>query len=275
MGEIGRWCGQKFVISSSVIRGFTGLQIKGSLESESKEEGGQQYVSRKKGKATEIQFTIKFNAYTGCAVRKEALWFVGAARKGNADYLYLGGTKYLPYKLMCTDATIKNVVLSPSGKWESCDVAVTLKQCQKAGGGSGGNGGGGGTGNGGGSGGNGGGGGGTKGTKGPNKVSVDKSPTVDKKTETEVVKKIEKYVRDNVAPVVKKAVPVVKKIVEDLDKNRKKEVKSKNKNPRDVAGSGKKTRIKDQVSPKRSPKPATKPGKKTVRYGGINVRQTK
>ena len=44
--EKGRWGGHVFIVSSKLIRGFTGLSIEGSSETEEKEKGKQKHVSR-------------------------------------------------------------------------------------------------------------------------------------------------------------------------------------------------------------------------------------
>ena len=176
MAEIGRWNGHKFEVSSSLIRSFTGLQIKGSSETEDKEDGSQKYVSRKKGKPVEVSFTIHLNARLGCDVRSEALKFVSEARAGKKDYFYVGNKKLVTCQLMLTDATVKEIGLINKGTWTQADVQVTMKQCSKNDGASGG---------GSGSGGGGGGGGGN----GSKKVSVKKTSTTTTKS-TNIVQKI-------------------------------------------------------------------------------------
>lgn len=47
MAEIASWNGHSFTVSPKLIRGFTGLTIKGSSETEDKTSDGQKYVSRK------------------------------------------------------------------------------------------------------------------------------------------------------------------------------------------------------------------------------------
>lgn len=59
MAEIGSWNGHSFTVSPTLIRGFTGLTIKGSSETEDKTSNSQKYVSRKK------QQTIRNNADGG------------------------------------------------------------------------------------------------------------------------------------------------------------------------------------------------------------------
>jgi len=128
-GEIARWNNHAFKVDKKSIRGFTNLQIKGSTETEDKVGSNQKFVSRKNSKATEITLTAVLNASMGCDVRKEAMQFVAEAYAGNKDFFYIGKSKLATYKLMLTDATVKNVVISPKGKWLSADVALTLKQC--------------------------------------------------------------------------------------------------------------------------------------------------
>lgn len=203
MAEIGRWNGHKFEVSSSLIRSFTGLQIKGSSETEDKEDGSQKYVSRKKGKPVEVSFTIHLNARLGCDVRSEALKFVSEARAGSKDYFYVGNKKLVTCQLMLTDATAKEIGLINKGTWTQADVQVTMKQCSKNDGASGG----------GSSSGGGGGGGSSSG--GSKKVSVKKTSTTTTKN-TNVVQKIAdgiKNVATKVVNGVKKAVTTVKNVL--------------------------------------------------------------
>ena len=203
MAEIGRWNGHKFEVSSSLIRSFTGLQIKGSSETEDKEDGSQKYVSRKKGKPVEVSFTIHLNARLGCNVRSEALKFVSEARAGKKDYFYVGNKKLVTCQLMLTDATVKEIGLINKGTWTQADVQVTMKQCSKNDGASGG----------GSSSGGGGGGGSSSG--GSKKVSVKKTSTTTTKN-TNVVQKIAdgiKNVATKVVNGVKKAVTTVKNVL--------------------------------------------------------------
>lgn len=138
MAEIGRWNGHIFEVSSSLIRSFTGLQIKGSSETEDKESGNQKYVSRKSGKPVEVSFTIHLNARLGCDVRSDAMEFVSDAIAGKKDYFYVGNKKLVTCQLMLVDATVKEIGLVSAGTWTQADVQVTMKQCSKNDGSSGG-----------------------------------------------------------------------------------------------------------------------------------------
>lgn len=196
MAEIGRWNGHKFEVSSSLIRSFTGLQIKGSSETEDKEDGSQKYVSRKKGKPVEVSFTIHLNARLGCNVRSEALKFVSEARAGKKDYFYVGNKKLVTCQLMLTDATVKEIGLINKGTWTQADVQVTMKQCSKNDGASGG-------------------GSGSGGGGGSKKVSVKKTSTTTTKS-TNIVQKIAEGVKNVATKVVngvKKAVTTVKNVL--------------------------------------------------------------
>lgn len=126
--ETGRWNGNKFTVSSKLIRGFDGLQIKGSNETEDKKKNGQLYSARKNGRPAEVSVTAHLNAFTGCNVRKEALAFVEQAQKGDKDYFYIGTKKLLPYKLMLTEATVKEVQIAPGHAWVSAQVQLTFRQ---------------------------------------------------------------------------------------------------------------------------------------------------
>ena len=153
--DVARYGDLRFVVSADVIRSFQKLTISASSELNDKENSNQGYASYKGSNPTEVTFTVHLNAETGCNVRDEAMYFVRSASNGTRDYFYVGGKKVIDALLLMTNATISDVVISPSRTWMSANVAVTLKQCEEtdayiensdgAGGGSGGGGGGGGS----------------------------------------------------------------------------------------------------------------------------------
>ena len=131
MAEIASWNGHSFTVSPKLIRGFTGLTIKGSSETEDKTSDGQKYVSRKNSNPSEITLTAELNALTGCDVKNEALKFVNEARSGAKNYFYMGGKKLITCKLMLTEASVSETTIAPNGTWISCKVKLTMKQCAK------------------------------------------------------------------------------------------------------------------------------------------------
>ena len=131
MAEIAFWNGHLFTVSPKLIRGFTGLTIKGSSETEDKTSDGQKYVSRKNSNPAEIALTAELNALTGCDVKNEALKFVDEARSGAKDYFYMGGKKLITCQLMLTEASVSETTIAPNGTWIGCKVKLTMKQCAK------------------------------------------------------------------------------------------------------------------------------------------------
>lgn len=131
MAEIASWNGHSFTVSPKLIRGFTGLTIKGSSETEDKTSDGQKYVSRKNSNPSEITLTAELNAMTGCDVKNEALKFVDEARSGAKNYFYMGGKKLITCQLMLTEASVSETTIAPNGTWISCKVKLTMKQCAK------------------------------------------------------------------------------------------------------------------------------------------------
>lgn len=129
MATIGKWYGHTFEVSSQIIRSFTDLTIKGSSETKNKTSSGHSYVSRKNSKPAEVGITVTLSALTGCDPRSEAAAFVNEANAGSSDYFYVGGQKLVPYKLMLTNADVNEVEITPGGKWVSCKVKLTMKQC--------------------------------------------------------------------------------------------------------------------------------------------------
>ena len=130
--EIGRWGGRKFVVQSNLIRGFTGLTIKGSTETKDKTTDKQKFVERKNSNPTQVSMTVVLDGRFGIGVQEEALWFVEAAYNGKSDYMYINGEKLLPYQLMLTDAEVSETKLTPAAEWLSAQVKLTMKQCSKA-----------------------------------------------------------------------------------------------------------------------------------------------
>ena len=131
MAEIASWNGHSFTVSPKLIRGFTGLTIRGSSETENKSSGGQNYVSRKNGNPSEIGLTAELSALTGCDVKNEALKFVNEAHSGAKGYFYMGGKKLIACQLMLTEASVSETTIAPNGTWISCKVKLTMKQCAK------------------------------------------------------------------------------------------------------------------------------------------------
>ena len=129
---VGKWGGHKFVVSKPKIYSFTDLTMKGSIETEDKLNDRTKYTAIKNSKPAEITLTIRMNAYFGVDVRKDAVLFVKQAQQGKADYFYVGTEKLIDCALMLTDASVKNVDISPSGVWVGADVQITLKQCDKS-----------------------------------------------------------------------------------------------------------------------------------------------
>lgn len=131
MAEIGSWNGHKFIVSPTLIRGFTGLSITGESNIENKETGGQEYATRKSGKPIEINLTAELHRCTGCDVRSEALALAFQARDGAKGYFYIGASKLMACQLLLTKATINETHFSPNGTLTAAKVAMTMRQCSK------------------------------------------------------------------------------------------------------------------------------------------------
>jgi hypothetical protein len=130
--EIGRWNGYIFEVSPSVVRGFTGLSVKASCETEDQETDGQKILTRKAANPAEATLTVQLCAYLGCDVRAEADAFLADAQNGAKDYFYVGGQKLLTCQMMLTDASVEEIQTAPGGAWTSCTVKLTMKQATKA-----------------------------------------------------------------------------------------------------------------------------------------------
>ncbi len=133
MALMGSWNGFQFEVSPSVVRGFTGLTIKGGSETEDKVSEKQKYVERKNSSVTEIALSVYLNAYMGCNVRDEATSFIAAAMDGVSNYFYVGGKKLVTYKLMLVQAEVTETKIAADGTWIECKIGLTMKQCEKYG----------------------------------------------------------------------------------------------------------------------------------------------
>lgn len=129
--QTGSWNGHVFTVSPSLIRGFTGLTIKGASETTAKTSGNQQYLARKAGKPVEVSLTVELNAHTGSNVRTEAILFVSQARSGAKAYFYVGANKLMACKLMLVEASVEETQIAPNGKWTSARVKLSMRQCSK------------------------------------------------------------------------------------------------------------------------------------------------
>lgn len=128
MAEIGSWNGHQFIVSPTLIRGFTNLSISGASNTETSTSAEQDFMTRKSGKPVEITLTVELHACTGCDVRGESLALVKQARSGAKDFLYVGQQKLVTCQLMLTKADVNEIVLAPNGKMVSAKVALTLGQ---------------------------------------------------------------------------------------------------------------------------------------------------
>ena len=131
--EIGRWNGHKFIVSPTLIRGFTDLTIKGGSDTKDKTKSKYNYVARKNGQPMEITLTVLLSAATGCDVRKEAIALVAEAEAGASDYFYIARKKLVSSKVILTSAQVKNVKIAHNGTFIYAQVSLTLKQTGKGG----------------------------------------------------------------------------------------------------------------------------------------------
>lgn len=129
--ETGRWNGHTFVVSPTLIRGFTALTLKAASETKEKTSGNQKYASRKNGKPVEVTMTVTLSALTGCNVRNEATEFAKDAVNGKSDYMYVGEKKIATCKLMLIEANVTEIKIAPSGQWISCQIQLTFRQSSK------------------------------------------------------------------------------------------------------------------------------------------------
>lgn len=118
--------------STETERSLVGkVKLSVERETEDKEDGGQKYVESKNGKPVEIEMTAILHACFGVNVHDWIMNLLHAAQRKGADYLYIGGSKLFPFKVMLTKADTEEIKFSPSGAWVSTNVGLTFKQASK------------------------------------------------------------------------------------------------------------------------------------------------
>lgn len=140
MADLITWSGGggiSFFARSNEIRGVKDITISASAETEDKTKGGEKFIKKKNKGSYQLTLNAVLNAALGVDVKSVAMLITEAARCGENGYFYTAGTKLFPCKFMCTDAKVNAISMTGSGTWKSCEVSMTLKQCDKYGGGSG------------------------------------------------------------------------------------------------------------------------------------------
>lgn len=121
----------KFEISSSSAMLFQEMKLEAESETKDETADKQQYVKAKNGKPLQVTMTAILSAALGADVENRSMYMLNAAQRSQTGYLYIGGKKIFPFKLMLVKAETEAVVFSPAGKWISTNVGLTLKQCSK------------------------------------------------------------------------------------------------------------------------------------------------
>lgn len=130
--SIVKWNEVMFYANSSEVRGFDELSISGSVETEDKESGGTKFVKKKNSRGFEINLTAFFDKRLGIDdVKSEAMQLIQYAAKGETGYFYAKNKKLVKSSMMLTNAKAQKIIMTPKGKWISCEVAMTLKTCSK------------------------------------------------------------------------------------------------------------------------------------------------
>lgn len=131
-----KWHDVEFYANAQEVRGLSDFSISGSVETEDKEAGGSKYVSKKNSKGYESSITAFFDKRLGIgSVKDEAMKLVNYAANGQTGYLYAQDSKLVPCIMMMTSGKASKILMTPSGSWISCEVALTLKMCSKLDGG--------------------------------------------------------------------------------------------------------------------------------------------
>ena len=131
-----QWGNISFYVKPTEIKSFKGLQIKSSTSTEVEENSEEAYVTKKKDGAVEMTLTAIVDMRLGESdVMAYAMELCEMCRTGASSYVYAKGKKLITCGMMGTGATIDKVEMTPDGTWISCEIKLTMKQCEKAGGG--------------------------------------------------------------------------------------------------------------------------------------------
>lgn len=134
--DVVKWRRFSFSIKKHEIRAAKDISISMSVETENKTASSENYVKKKNLNPAEISMTGIFSAALGVSdVKKTAFKLANLCRKGKTGYVYFGSSKIMPPKFMGVSAKINNIEITPKGEWSYCEVQITLKQCEKYGGG--------------------------------------------------------------------------------------------------------------------------------------------
>lgn len=115
-----------FTDSRAVL--FADLKYSADCETEDQTQNGQKFAAYKEGKAAQITMTILLKSMLGVDVRETVQKLMHWAQRGQAEYLYIGGEKAFPFKVMLTKADADEITFSPGMKWLSAKVSVTFRQ---------------------------------------------------------------------------------------------------------------------------------------------------
>jgi hypothetical protein len=126
--------GISFFVRPNEIRGLSDISISADAETEEQTAWGEKVTVKKNAGGYQIQLTGELNAALNVDVKEVALQITEAARNGDSGYFYIGDEKLFPSSFMCVSANVNNIRLMANGKWVSCTVQMTLKQCEKYGG---------------------------------------------------------------------------------------------------------------------------------------------
>ena len=133
---IGEWGKFQFYINPSSIIGVKDLNISVSIETEDKKADNEHYVSRKGYQPAEISMTGIFSAALGISDVKAKSWeLMNIIRLGQKGYVYIGNDKLIAPMMMGVSAKTTDIVIGPNNKMIYCEVPITMKQCEKYGGG--------------------------------------------------------------------------------------------------------------------------------------------
>lgn len=131
-----QWGNVNFYVKPSAIKSFKSLQIKSTTNTEVQEDSEEGYVTKKKDGAIEMSLTAILDMRLGESdVMAYAMELCEMCRTGASSYVYAKGRKLITSGMMGVSSSVDKVELAPDGTWISCEVKLTMKQCEKGGGG--------------------------------------------------------------------------------------------------------------------------------------------
>jgi len=127
MGYMARWGPKGFLVSAQRIAVLTGLSTSLTLKKDSENDtSGTQPTNTRGRELRPISFSVDYLAAAGMDPRDQIKQWEDEL--GKAYPLLIGGQRFGAEKMMLTDVSTSDIILSNSGKFLKATVSITLEE---------------------------------------------------------------------------------------------------------------------------------------------------